>query len=238
MSRPIVETRNLAMEEDEPMLESIGVAFATAALSDAAKKGLQWMRGPEIDRKLARCYKQSINSLLEELSSQGWSETRCKALERSLSTKEIQEATAGIIFGGVAPSEVDLGGSFEYGVVREGEGAASPEEIRAFVDQVFIAGFIAKFYELLPEFIKDSDARIGEILDQQRHRELVELNNQTGPSKQGGEIPKAVTAKIPTISPDKITGRGGELEDLHQRLFDNKQVVLVNGFWAASAKPP
>ncbi|MDY6835992.1 MAG: tetratricopeptide repeat protein, partial [Chloroflexota bacterium] len=46
---------------------------------------------------------------------------------------------------------------------------------------------------------------------------------------ESAPIPKAITAKIPTISPDKIVGRSGELEDLHRRLFDNKQVVLVNG---------
>ncbi|MDY6835048.1 MAG: tetratricopeptide repeat protein, partial [Chloroflexota bacterium] len=211
------------------MLESIGVAFATSALSFSAKKGLQWIRGPEIERKLARCYKQSVNSLLKELASQGWSAARCEALERSLSTEEIQEAAAGIVFGGVAPSEADLGGHFKYGVVREEEVATSPAEIRTFIEQVFIVGFIAKVDELLPECIEDSDAQIGELRDQQRHRELVALINQIGLSKQEREIPKAITPRIPRISPNKIVGRKGDVDDLHRRLFDNKQVVLVNG---------
>ncbi|GJQ58866.1 MAG: hypothetical protein D8M57_01965 [Candidatus Scalindua sp. AMX11] len=42
-------------------------------------------------------------------------------------------------------------------------------------------------------------------------------------------LPKALTARIPKTAPEKIVGREGELNDLHKRLFDNKQVVLVNG---------
>jgi len=42
-------------------------------------------------------------------------------------------------------------------------------------------------------------------------------------------IPKPLTAKIPRTAPEKIIGRQAELEDLRQRLFANKQVVLVNG---------
>ena len=42
-------------------------------------------------------------------------------------------------------------------------------------------------------------------------------------------IPKALTVKIPRTSRDRIIGRDAELEDLHQRLFSNQQVVLVNG---------
>jgi tetratricopeptide (TPR) repeat protein len=40
---------------------------------------------------------------------------------------------------------------------------------------------------------------------------------------------KELTAKIPKTQQDKIVGREAELADLHQRLFDNKQVLLVNG---------
>ena len=43
------------------------------------------------------------------------------------------------------------------------------------------------------------------------------------------KIPKELTAKIPRTPQDKIVGRDGELDELHRRLFDNKQVVLVNG---------
>lgn len=43
------------------------------------------------------------------------------------------------------------------------------------------------------------------------------------------KILKRLTTQLPTIAPDKIIGRHKELTDLHKRLFDNKQVVLVNG---------
>ena len=43
------------------------------------------------------------------------------------------------------------------------------------------------------------------------------------------QYPQHLTAKLPSISPEKIIGRHDDLEDLHRRPFDNKQVVLVNG---------
>ena len=43
------------------------------------------------------------------------------------------------------------------------------------------------------------------------------------------KLPKVLTPRVPTISFDRVIGRHNELDDLHQRLFDNKQVVLVNG---------
>ncbi|MCP4134771.1 MAG: ATP-binding protein, partial [bacterium] len=46
---------------------------------------------------------------------------------------------------------------------------------------------------------------------------------------QNNILPKELTARIPKLSPDIIVGRDSELTDLHQRLFNNKQVVLVNG---------
>lgn len=42
-------------------------------------------------------------------------------------------------------------------------------------------------------------------------------------------LPKALTVNIPRTPRDRIVGRDAELNDLHQRLFDNRQVVLVNG---------
>lgn len=42
-------------------------------------------------------------------------------------------------------------------------------------------------------------------------------------------LPKELTARIPKTPQDRIIGRDAELSDLHQRLFNNKQVVLVNG---------
>lgn len=40
---------------------------------------------------------------------------------------------------------------------------------------------------------------------------------------------KELTLNIPKLRPDQIIGRENDLTDLHQRLFDNKQVVLMNG---------
>ena len=42
-------------------------------------------------------------------------------------------------------------------------------------------------------------------------------------------IPKELTASIPKTRRDQIIGREAELSDLHYRLFNNRQVVLVNG---------
>jgi len=43
------------------------------------------------------------------------------------------------------------------------------------------------------------------------------------------KLPKALSAKIPTLTQDKIVGRKAELADLQQRLFNHSQVLLVNG---------
>ncbi len=43
------------------------------------------------------------------------------------------------------------------------------------------------------------------------------------------KIQKELTEFIPRIEKDKIVGRESELVDLRKRLFDNKQVLLVNG---------
>jgi len=42
-------------------------------------------------------------------------------------------------------------------------------------------------------------------------------------------LPKSLTVYMPRTSMSEIVGRDAELNDLHQRLFDNRQVVLVNG---------
>ena len=44
-----------------------------------------------------------------------------------------------------------------------------------------------------------------------------------------GIIPKELTAQTPKLRQDQIIGRTEELNDLHNRLFNNKQVLLVNG---------
>ncbi|MCD6273875.1 MAG: trypsin-like peptidase domain-containing protein [Deltaproteobacteria bacterium] len=62
-----------------------------------------------------------------------------------------------------------------------------------------------------------------------RQKRWSDLRNKFLTPIDKDQRPKRLTAKLPIISPDKIIGRRDELEDLHQRLFDNKQVVLVNG---------
>ena len=42
-------------------------------------------------------------------------------------------------------------------------------------------------------------------------------------------LPKELTLKLPKIHPSEVIGREDELEHLHQLLFDNKHVVVVNG---------
>ena len=42
-------------------------------------------------------------------------------------------------------------------------------------------------------------------------------------------FPKALSAKVPRIAPEKIVGRENDLADLRERLCDERQVVLVNG---------
>ncbi len=40
---------------------------------------------------------------------------------------------------------------------------------------------------------------------------------------------KDLTAKVPKLRANQIVGRANDLKDLHDRLFDNRQIVLVNG---------
>ena len=42
-------------------------------------------------------------------------------------------------------------------------------------------------------------------------------------------IPKVLTVRLPQVRQDQIVGRTEDIEDLRKRLFDNNQVVLVNG---------
>lgn len=42
-------------------------------------------------------------------------------------------------------------------------------------------------------------------------------------------LPKELTLKIPRVQPDDIIGRAADLEELHQLLFNNQRVVVVNG---------
>jgi tetratricopeptide (TPR) repeat protein len=43
------------------------------------------------------------------------------------------------------------------------------------------------------------------------------------------KFPKELTLKLPKIDKDDIIGRADELQELHQLLFSNKKVVVVNG---------
>jgi tetratricopeptide (TPR) repeat protein len=43
------------------------------------------------------------------------------------------------------------------------------------------------------------------------------------------KLPKDLTLKIPKVHLSDVIGRENELDDLHKLLFDNQQVVLVNG---------
>ncbi|MBL4662749.1 MAG: TIR domain-containing protein, partial [Flavobacteriaceae bacterium] len=42
-------------------------------------------------------------------------------------------------------------------------------------------------------------------------------------------FPKELTLNFPKLRLDQVIGRSADVEDLHKRLFDNKQVVLMNG---------
>jgi len=57
---------------------------------------------------------------------------------------------------------------------------------------------------------------------------LKKLKNRDHRNKKS-TLPKELTVKFPKLLKNQIVGRESEIEDLHKRLFDNKQVVLVNG---------
>ncbi len=58
-----------------------------------------------------------------------------------------------------------------------------------------------------------------------------ELNKkvETISENKTNNIPKELTVNFPKLRADQIIGRTTDIEDLRRRLFDNKQVVLVNG---------
>ena len=57
--------------------------------------------------------------------------------------------------------------------------------------------------------------------------QIIELLEQYGGI--AGSLPKELTARIPKVSQGRIIGRDADLTDLYERLFNNRQVVLVNG---------
>ena len=95
----------------------------------------------------------------------------------------------------------------------------SKEELKSFYDRLVTK--IKKDVNIKELFIKENyQSKIFEIYELNKNPEI-----KTGAPR----LPKELTAKIPRTPQEKIVGREAELEDLHQRLFDNKQVVLVNG---------
>jgi len=91
---------------------------------------------------------------------------------------------------------------------------------------------------LMDEFNKDIE--LSNLLAQKEH---ISIGNETNEIVKRFDskldtlttkhnlttLPKSLTNKIPRTSRDKIVGRESDLEKLHKNLFDNKQVVLVNG---------
>ncbi len=99
--------------------------------------------------------------------------------------------------------------------------------------------------ELRKEMRKERD--IANLLDQKKHieksdethRDVKDIKDDVGIIKekldtvtavrQPDGVPKVLTSKLPRLSNSKIIGREEELASLHLRLFDSKQVLLVNG---------
>ena len=99
--------------------------------------------------------------------------------------------------------------------------------------------------ELKKEMRKERD--IANLLDQKKHieksdethRDVKDIKDNVGILKekldtvtavrQPDGVPKVLTSKLPRLSNSKIIGREEELTSLHLRLFDSKQVLLVNG---------
>ena len=73
--------------------------------------------------------------------------------------------------------------------------------------------------------VKGSISNIkGDVIIGDNHTRNYYFGNQEKSKKS-----KELTLNIPALREDQIIGRKKELEDIHNRLFNNKQVVLVNG---------
>ena len=78
---------------------------------------------------------------------------------------------------------------------------------------------------------QDTDNTVMELLASARDAEPQHIIELLRPllERITPRRPKKLTDTIPRVRQDKIVGRRSDLEDLHTRLFDNRQVVLVNG---------
>ena len=85
------------------------------------------------------------------------------------------------------------------------------------------------FTTLLNNMVKEKNIIKGNISKVKSFKIGDELHYHYHYPIQPEPLPKELSARVPKISKNKIIGRDAELTDLHQRLFNNKQVVLVNG---------
>ena len=97
-------------------------------------------------------------------------------------------------------------------------------------DQKLITLFVNENYQYQifknTELLKNIFVNSEEIRhDIKEIKELLGKENGNRPVK----IPKELTTILPRLSKEKIVGRTNDLEDLKKRLFNNKQVVLMNG---------
>ena len=101
-------------------------------------------------------------------------------------------------------------------------------------NQIFVIGqLIEKLPDLFNEFCKSAiktEISLKNIVGSITNVQTVTIGDviniyfsETPP------IPKSLTVYMPRTSLSEIVGRDAELDDLHQMLFDNRQVVLVNG---------
>lgn len=85
---------------------------------------------------------------------------------------------------------------------------------------------INSFKAIFKQKTRDSKNPADIDTDNKLH-EILELLKES--ASRSANIPKELTARIPRMQPDKIVGREHELEELNERLAENRQVVLVNG---------
>ncbi|AXY78150.1 tetratricopeptide repeat protein [Paraflavitalea soli] len=88
--------------------------------------------------------------------------------------------------------------------------------------------FYSSIYGRKPKVTATEKERIRQdlravVLDMLRQKDQLALANTHT------TFPKELTSKIPRIHQHDIIGREDELQDLHTLLFNNKQVVVVNG---------
>jgi tetratricopeptide (TPR) repeat protein len=76
-----------------------------------------------------------------------------------------------------------------------------------------------------------SEEEKASILQKIRHVivDMLHQKDELAAKPSPVSFPKELTLKIPRIDNDDIVGRATELEELHQLLFSNKKVVVVNG---------